>query len=138
MAASKIQKLFDRVVDRAADILFGPMVALPSVPAASPQRAAGDAPVEPGSRHPGSGGNQHSPGARSGDSTIKGTRGLTDHQRPANPHADNCIYTGDTGHECTTPYGEPARAGQDCYPSARAESLRSFAERHPMWKEALS
>lgn len=44
--------------------------------------------------------------------------------------ADNCIFVETENHWCTNSFGDPILPHQDCYPSARAESLRSFREAH--------
>ena len=51
----------------------------------------------------------------------------------AGRHANNCLFLDDPRHACLNGYGEPIRPGQDCWHSARAESLRSFSEAHPRW-----
>lgn len=60
------------------------------------------------------------------------------HDRPpgAGLRANDCQI--DTpGHVCVNREGDPVRVGQSCWHTARNQSLRTLAERHPRWAQLL-
>jgi hypothetical protein len=46
-----------------------------------------------------------------------------------------CVFADDPAHECSDAFGGPVKPGGVCWDTARAESLRSFEERHPGFLE---
>lgn len=43
----------------------------------------------------------------------------------------DCLFEDTDGHHCVTSYGDPVRAGQSCFASARLMSSHRFAIDHP-------
>lgn len=130
-----LEVLFGRLVR-----LDGPLVpfsegpgATPAVPVptAAPATASGPAAADSPGSIPGD------VGAASTDRQEAGQGvGFPQAHTPSRPGAgrvaDNCLFwLDDPRHECLNSYGEPVRPGQSCYPSARAESLRSYSVEHP-------
>lgn len=48
-----------------------------------------------------------------------------------------CLFADDPNHTCRNSHGGPLRHGQQCYDTTRAESLRTFAARHPEFADRL-
>lgn len=116
--------IIDRVVDRLTRRLTPTVtfqIPAPPTPAAAPAVAPPAAAVAP----PTPAGGDHAPTVDPGRPPGAGHR------------ANNCAYLDDPDHRCITSYGEPVRAGQDCYHSAAVESRRTFIANHPSWENRL-